>query len=155
MSISMEIGEGVQELIRTLSFDRDLMKRLADKVAESEGRFDLWVRTPDFGSVIRHRRASPSLWDKDGNKIAAAHISKDAPLPVKSGRFAGGWNWKIKGLNAAVKSRTKYAAHARKVGEQPGSGVIKVAEFLLTDWTKLAGEMADLIAESIGQDDLS
>ena len=41
MSISMEIGEGMQELIRTLSFDRDLMKRLADKVAESEGRFDL------------------------------------------------------------------------------------------------------------------
>ena len=137
-AVSADLGE----MIRDLKITTERAKKLTDILAESEGRYDLWVRPSDFGSVVKHRRKRPSLWDKDGDKIAAAHISKKAPLPVKTGRFAAGWNWRIKTTRAVVTSQVSYASYARKVGEDEGAGLKKVEKFLKKDWDKVAHEMA-------------
>ena len=112
----------------------------------------MWARTSDFGAVVRHRRREPRLYTSDGAKIAAAHISEQAPLPVKSGRFVGGWNWKIKGLNAKVINQVPYAAHAHKTREADGAGLAKVKKWIEDDWSDVADQMADHIAEHLGQD---
>ena len=149
------VSPDLQGLLRSLEFDNDLRKKLTDTLAESEGRFDLWARSSDFGSVVRHRRRKPRLYTADGAKIAAAHISAKAPLPVKSGRFVAGWNWKIKGLNAKVVNQVPYAAHARKTKEPVGAGAAKVEEWIVDDWSDVAEKMADHVAAFLGQEDLT
>ncbi len=120
------------------------MKDLTDALARSEGRFDLWVRPEDFGSVVRHRRRKPRLRDASGRIISAAQT--EGPVPVKSGRYAAGWNWKTKGSSAVVSSQVPYAEHARKAGEDVGTATRKVERFLREDWDKVAGEMEVAIA---------
>ena len=152
---SASLSSDLQEVIQSLEFDDDLRKKLTDTLAESEGRFDLWSRSSDFGSVVRHRRRKPRLYTADGAKIAAAHISAKAPLPVKSGRVVAGWNWKIKGLNAKVVNQVPYAEHARKTKEPVGAGAAKVEEWIVDDWSDVAEKMADHVAAFLGQEDLT
>ncbi len=147
MTKMIAISSDLQQLIRDLSFDDELLKKLYSALAESEGRFGLWARPPDFGAVVRHRRVRPALYDKSGAKIAAAHISEEAPLPVKTGALVGGWNWKVRKLNAKVETRRKYAPWARKVGEPVGSGLAKVEEWLENDWSSVADEIATIVEE--------
>ena len=144
------LDRDLRELIKSLEFDRDLHKKLTDTLAESEGRFDMFARASDFGAVVRHRRRQPRLRNADGALIAAAQTQ--GPLPVKSGRFEGGWNWKIKGLNAKVINQVPYAVDAHKAGEPDGAGLAKVKKWLEDDWSDVADQMADHIAEHLGQD---
>ena len=138
------LSEDLRETIDDLEITPDRMKELTNALARSEGRYDLFVRAEDFGSVVRHRRSKPRLRDASGQIIAAAQT--DGPLPVKSGRLAAGWNWKIQGTSAVVFSQVPYAEHARKADEPRGRGVKKVERFLRDDWDKVAGEMETVIA---------
>lgn len=138
------LSEDLRETIDDLEITPDRMKELTNALARSEGRYDLFVRAEDFGSVVRHRRRKPRLRDASGRIIPAAQT--EGPLPVKSGRFAAGWNWKIQGTSAVVFSQVPYAEHARKADEPRGQGVKKVERFLRDDWDKVAGEMETVIA---------
>lgn len=129
-AVSADLGE----MIRDLKITTERAKKLTDILAESEGRYDLWVRASDFGEVVARRRDLPWL-DDEGDQTKG-------PLPVKTGRFAAGWNWRIKGTRAVVTSQVHYASYARKMGEAEGAGLKKVEKFLKKDWDKVAKEMA-------------
>jgi len=129
-AVSADLGE----MIRDLEITTERAKKLTDILAESEGRYDLWVRPSDFGSVVKRRRKRPTL--RGPSEQTAG------PLPVKTGRFAAGWNWRIKATRAVVTSQVPYASYARKMGEAEGAGLKKVEKFLKKDWDKVAHEMA-------------
>ena len=138
------LSKDLRETIDDLEITPERMKELTNALARSEGRYDLFVRAEDFGSVVRHRRSKPRLRDASGRIIPAAQT--EGPLPVKSGRFAAGWNWKIQGTSAVVFNQVPYAGWARKMGEREGQGSRKVERFLRDDWDKVAGEMETVIA---------
>jgi len=138
------LSKDLGPVLDDLEINAERAKELTNALARSEGRYDLFVRAADFGAVVRHRRRKPRLRNASGQIIAAAQT--DGPLPVKSGRFAAGWNWTIRGLNATVASQVPYASHAHKANERDGAGVRKVERFLAEDWDKVADEMAVAIA---------
>jgi len=145
------LSPDLQALLETLSaelWDANIAGKLNQLLADSEGRFDLFARDTDFGGVVRHRRVKPALRDKTGEPISAA--STRGPLPVKSGRFVAGWNWRVKGINATVINQVPYAIHARKLGKEPGQGYETVKEWIEEDWGEVAEAMADVIAREIG-----
>jgi len=121
-----------------LKITRERAKELTDALARSEVRYDLWVRHADFGSVVNRRRIKPT--------ITRESEQTSGPVPVKTGRYAAGWNWKIKGLSATVSSRVPYALDARKMGERPGKATKKVEKFLREDWQRVALEIETTIA---------
>ena len=133
-ALSQDLGP----MLEGLEITQTRAKELTDALARSEGRYDLWVRHQDFGVVVNRRRIRPAL--------KSPRDETSGPLPVKTGRFAAGWNWKIKGLNATVSNRVPYAAHARKMGEDLGTGVQKVERFLREDWERVALEIETTIA---------
>lgn len=121
-----------------------LIGKLAAELAESEVRFDEWVRQGNFGAVVRHRRKRPALRRADGSIVSAAQV--DGPLPVKTGRYVAGWIFRIKRrLNAVVKTQVPYAGHARKADERRGEATRKVGKFLLADWEGVGERMAAII----------
>ena len=132
------LDRDLQDMLADLEITPSRAKELTNALARSEARYDLWVRSSDFGSVVNRRRIKPTL--------SALNPETAGPLPVKSGRFAAGWNWKIHGLNATVSSQVPYAKWARKVGEDEGDGVKNVEKHLREDWDKVADEMSVAIA---------
>jgi len=138
------LDRDLQDMLADLEITPSRAKELTNALARSEARYDLWVRASDFGSVVNRRRIKPRLRDSAGRIIPAAQT--DGPVPVKSGRFAAGWNWKIRGLNATVSSQVPYAVHARKADEPSGAAIRKVEKHLREDWDKVADEMAVAIA---------
>lgn len=143
-AVALDLADVMKAVEFTPKLRRDLLKTLA----ESEGRFDMEFRKEDFGSVVRLRRRKPAIRDwKTGRVIEAANT--EGKLPVKSGRFVAGWNWKFKGTNATVESRVPYAVHAHKVDEEAGEGLKVVAKFLEKDWARAADEMATVIEDHL------
>jgi|ETNvirnome_2_300_1030623.scaffolds.fasta_scaffold04039_2 hypothetical protein len=145
-AVALDLADVMKSVEFTPKLRRDLLKTLA----ESEGRFDMEFRKEDFGGIVRLRRvkATSAIRDwKTGRVIEAANTEGD--LPVKSGRFVAGWNWKFKGTNATVESRVPYAVHAHKVDEDPGEGLKVVTRFLEKDWARAADEMADVIEDHL------
>ena len=138
------LDQELREMLEDLDITPARARELSDILARSEGRFDLWVRADDFGSVVRHRRRRPGLRDDSGRIISAAQT--DGPVPVKSGRYAAGWNWKIRGSSAVVFSQVPYAGRARKAGERVGAATRKVERFLRDDCGDVAAEMEVVIA---------
>lgn len=132
------LSKDLRETIDDLEITPERMKELTNALARSEGRYDLWVRADDFGEVVNRRRDLPWL-DDEGDQT-------EGPLPVKTGRFVAGWNWKIQGTSAVVFNQVPYAVWARKMGEREGQGSRKVERFLRDDWDKVAGEMETVIA---------
>ena len=141
------VALNLDEVFGDAQITDDLRRVLHGTLAESEGRFDMEYRKEDFGSIVRLRRRKPAIRDKDGKVIMAANTV--GALPVKSGRFVGGWNWKVKGTNATVSSQVPYAEHAHKVDQEAGSGLREVERFLLEDWERVAQEMADIIEDHL------
>lgn len=132
------LSKDLRETIDDLEITPERMTELTDALARSEGRFDLWARASDFGEVVNRRRDLPWLDDKSDET--------EGPLPVKTGRFTAGWNWKIQNTSAVVFNQVPYAQYARKMGEREGQGSRKVERFLRDDWDKVAGEMQTVIA---------
>jgi len=125
-----------------------LIGKLAEELAESEVRFDEWVRQGNFGAVVRHRRKFPALRRADGSIIAEAQV--DGPLPVKTGRYVAGWIFRIRRrLNAVVKTQVPYAEWTRKAGERAGTASAKVEDFILADWRKVGERMAAIIERHV------
>ena len=147
MPDTMAVELDLAPLVKDIKLTSKVRKALTDVLAESEARFDMEFRKEDFGSIVRLRRVKPAIRDSSGAVISAANTEGD--LPVKSGRFVAGWNWKIKGLNATVTNQVPYAAHARKVDEEPGEGVKVVTRHLEQDWQDVAESMADIIQKHI------
>ena len=143
-AVALDLAEVMKEVEFTPKLRRDLLRTLA----ESEGRFDMEFRKEDFGGIVRLRRRKPAIRDwKTGRVIEEANTEGD--LPVKSGRFVAGWNWKFKGTNATVESRVPYAIHAHKVDESAGEGLKVVTRFLEKDWARAADEMATVIEDHL------
>lgn len=143
-AVALDLADVMKEVEFTPKLRSDLLKTLA----ESEGRFDMEFRKSDFGGIVRLRRVKPAIRDwKTGRVISAANTK--GKLPVKSGRFVAGWNWKFKGTNAAVESRVPYAEYAHKVDESEGKGLKVVAKFLEKDWARAADEMATVIEDHL------
>jgi len=147
MPDTMAVELDLAPLVADLKLTSKVRKALTDVLAESEARFDMEFRREDFGSIVRLRRVSPAIRDSSGAVISAANTEGD--LPVKSGRFVAGWNWKIKGLNATVTNQVPYAAYARKVDEELGEGVRVVTRHLELDWEDVAIDMADIIQKHL------
>ena len=146
--MTVKVSSNLASEMKKLDMNSATLKQLHKSLAESEGRFADYVLA-DFGSVKNYRKrtgkAPKPVRDAQGNIDGSAQA--DNPLPVATGRFVRTWNYKQKGLSATLENKSGHAEYARLAGEKVGKGAEKVGEFIEEDWTGVAEEMADIMAE--------